>query len=247
MLTVPYSACIGTTGLRCGAGRGAPPPFSGATPAECLAWTLLGLRDESEQSGAADWAPYLGALPAAVDSPTSGRWGRKQVAELQLGHAVFVTAKSLAKDAKGTRALGGGGGQGGCGGESGGGGGGGGPERGGDGADGGVSAVDWAWALSCVRSRAIEVESGFAVESLLVPFLDMFNHVHAEPHAAWASDSVSLGAIEVEGEGDGGVVVLTALRDIPAGRAACRLPPHTSWHLTTTPVITSPHITNLTF
>ena len=58
VLSIPYSACVGTAGLRTGAGRASRPPFTGATPAECLAWNLLSIRGDSE------WAPYVAALYA---------------------------------------------------------------------------------------------------------------------------------------------------------------------------------------
>jgi hypothetical protein len=216
VLSVPYSACIGTSEIRCGAGRGSQPPFPGATPAECLAWNVLSVR------GHRGWAPYVAALPVAIDSPTAGAWDRKEIAELQIGDAVGAAAIALAKDAKAARTLAevaGAGGAGGAGGEV---------KRKGEAVDddgegeGGVAAgfaKEWAWALSCVRSRAIELEG--ARQSLLVPFVDMLNHVHENPHVTWSSAAAASSA---SGDGGGdeaaagsGCVVLTAERDIRAG------------------------------
>ena len=74
VLSIPYSACIGTEGLRCGAGRDVDPPFENANASARLAWTLLSLRSNPE------WAPYLLALPHSLDAPTSGAWSRKEIA-----------------------------------------------------------------------------------------------------------------------------------------------------------------------
>ena len=205
VLSIPYSACVGTAGLRTGAGRASRPPFAGATPAECLAWNLLSIRGDSE------WAPYVAALPTGIDSPTSGAWNRKEIAELQIGDAVAAAAIALAKDAKAARTIA----------EA--------SEGGGAATSAGAGGVgvgdhetfakDWAWALSCVRSRAIELEGR---QSLLVPFVDMLNHVHEAPHVAWSSAAPATGDESGDGDGDGGgggsgrgasgCVVLTAER-----------------------------------
>jgi hypothetical protein len=198
VLTVPYAACLGTAGLKCGAGSGASPPFEGASPAECLAWTLLAARADDGDA----WAPYLSALPSAIDSPTSGSWDRKEVAELQIGEAVFKTAVCLAKDAKAARAIAGGAG---LPGDA--------PPGEDDAARDARVAREWAWALSCVRSRAVELtpEGGGSPQSLLVPFVDMLNHVHVDPRVSWTS-------VPGDGDGDAGAAVaLVAERDVSAG------------------------------
>jgi histone-lysine N-methyltransferase SETD3 len=193
VLKVPYGACLGTAGLACGIGRDAPPPFEGAAPSECLARVLIGARDDPEH--AERWAPYVRALPGPepLDTPTSGRWSRKEVAELQIGEAVFTTAVCLAKDAKAGRAfaaarkrqaerLSGVG-----------------AKKSSDSSPAADSfdaltpseldaaQRDWTWAMSCVRSRAIELapEGGGERQVILVPFVDMMNHSHAEPNVEW--------------------------------------------------------------
>jgi len=275
VLAVPHSACVGTVGLRCGAGGTETSPLPhGATTAERLAWTLLSLR------GNRAWAPYLAALPHVVDSPMAGAWDHGEIAELQVGDAVAAAAISLAKDAKMARTIaaaleaenGAGAPP-----RTGAGGGGSGGEVLGvaAGTDAGKTnageadaveahvartteseseardamAKDWAWALSCVRSRAIELEGrdgSAARQSLLVPFVDMINHVHDDPHVAWSSHASADGGgvvtceIDQGGEGGesgcpslddtgcqpgashsissgGGCVELTAERDIAAG------------------------------
>ena len=97
VLTVPYSACISQAGLGKGAGSlaDAKLPFENATPAECVAWHLLVARGGDASTNQDTWKPYVDALPAAVDSPTSGLWDRKEVAELQIGEAVFKAALTL--------------------------------------------------------------------------------------------------------------------------------------------------------
>ena len=166
VLSIPYSACIGTEGLRCGAGRDVDPPFENANASARLAWTLLSLRSNPE------WAPYLLALPHSLDAPTSGAWSRKEIAELQVADCIATAAMILARDAKAVRKLI--------------------ARR--DGVDEKDAAADerlsadWAWALSCVRSRAIELEyPDGGSQSFLVPFVDMLNHSHNEPCVAWTS------------------------------------------------------------
>ena len=198
VLTVPYAACLGTAGLKCGAGSGASPPFEGASPAECLAWTLLAARADDNDA----WAPYRAALPSTIDAPTSGSWERKEVAELQIGEGIFQTAVCLAKDAKAARAIAGGAG---LPGDA--------PPGEDDAARDARVAREWAWALSCVRSRAVELtpEGGGSPQSLLVPFVDMLNHVHEDPLVSWTS-------VPGDGDGDAGAAVaLVAEQHISAG------------------------------
>ena len=173
-------------------------PFEGASPAECLAWTLLAARADDSDA----WAPYLAALPSAIDAPTSGSWERKEVAELQIGEGIFQTAVCLAKDAKAARAIAGGAGL---------------PGDAVPGEDDAARdariAREWSWALSCVRSRAVELtpEGGGSPQSLLVPFVDMLNHVHEDPLVSWTS-------VPGDGDGDAGAAVaLVAEQHISAG------------------------------
>ena len=217
VLSVPYAACIGTEGLRCGAGRDQPPPFEGASAAARLAWTLLSLRSD------ADWAPYLVALPHSLDTPTSGAWSRKEIAELQVADCVAAAAMTLARDARSVPMIV--------------------ARR--DGVDEKDAAADdrlsadWAWALSCVRSRAIELEyPNGATQSFLVPYVDMLNHAHVDPAVAWTSedahrrghlnrdgppdaavnaDDDSVAVEDEELKKDLGKVVLIAMRDIAEG------------------------------
>ena len=222
VLSIPYSACIGTEGLRCGAGRDVDPPFENANASARLAWTLLSLRSNPE------WAPYLLALPHSLDAPTSGAWSRKEIAELQVADCIATAAMILARDAKAVRKLI--------------------ARR--DGVDEKDAAADerlsadWAWALSCVRSRAIELEyPDGGSQSFLVPFVDMLNHSHNEPCVAWTSkkghrrvqqvltkDGATAEELKKEAEAkdedaavafedeelnkDAGCVVLVALKDI---------------------------------
>ncbi|MDA9097726.1 SET domain-containing protein [bacterium] len=193
ILTVPYTACIAQGGLGRGAGSldGATPPFENATPAECLAWNLLEARggDKSET-----WKAYVEALPVSIDSPTSGLWDRKEVAELQVSEAVFKAALTLGKDGKAAKNI---------------------AARGGipGGGDDGEVAKRWSWALACVRSRAIELAvDGGTKQSLLVPFVDMLNHMHVEPNTEWTTTTVD--GSEKEGTTS---VVIVAKKDIPAG------------------------------
>ena len=219
VLSVPYAACIGTEGLRCGAGRDQPPPFEGASAAARLAWTLLSLRSD------ADWAPYLVALPHSLDTPTSGAWSRKEIAELQVADCVAAAAMTLARDARSVPMIV--------------------ARR--DGVDEKDAAADdrlsaeWAWALSCVRSRAIELEyPNGATQSFLVPYVDMLNHAHVDPAVAWTSEDAhrrghlnrdgppgaavnadpdpdSVATEDEELKKDLGKVVLIAMRDIAEG------------------------------
>ena len=204
VLTVPYSACISQAGL----GRGASAladaklPFENATPSECVAWNLLVARGGDASTNEDTWKPYVDALPAVVDSPTSGLWDRKEVAELQIGEAVFKAALTLGKDAKTARTIAASG------------------AVPGEGADGIGFAERWAWALSCVRSRAIELSCdgrGGATETMLVPYVDMLNHAHVDPNVEWT-------AVAVPDDDEGAnrteqklVVALLARRDVRAG------------------------------
>ena len=120
------------------------------------------------------WKPYVDALPAAVDFPTSGLWDRKEVAELQIGEAVFKAALTLGKDAKTARTIAASGAV----------------PGGGDERD---FAERWQWSLSCVRSRAIELSSdgqGGATRAMLVPYVDMLNHKHVDPNVEWTTVAV---------------------------------------------------------
>ena len=141
--------------------------FEGASAAARLAWTLLSLRSDT------DWAPYLVALPHSLDTPTSGAWSRKEIAELQVADVIAAAAMTLARDARSVPMIV--------------------ARR--DGVDEKDAAADerlsadWAWALSCVRSRAIELEyPNGATQSFLVPFVDMLNHAHVDPAVAWTSE-----------------------------------------------------------
>jgi histone-lysine N-methyltransferase SETD3 len=206
VLTVPYSACISQAGLGKGAGSlaDAKLPFENATPAECVAWHLLVARGGDASTNQDTWKPYVDALPAAVDSPTSGLWDRKEVAELQIGEAVFKAALTLGKDAKNARTIAASGAL----------------PGGGDERD---FAERWAWALSCVRSRAIELSSdghSGATQAMLVPFVDMLNHKHVDPNVEWTTVAVANDESPDETTEDDKqklVVALLARRDVSAG------------------------------
>lgn len=192
VMSVPVDACVGAGAVRCGAGGAAvPAPFPGATAVECLAWNLLGVKDEEK------WKPYVDALPAGFDTPTSGAWDSKEIAELQIGDAVAGVAITLAKDAKAARAV----------------------------AEKEVDPRAWAWALACARTRATEVRtenaSGAdtgALGLLLVPFVDMMNHSHEDAHVEFSHEAGPVTGVAADGDDQNtGRLVLTAVRDIPAG------------------------------
>ena len=211
VLTVPFSACISQAGLGKGANAlaDAKLPFENATPSECVAWNLLVARGGDASTNEDTWKPYVDALPAVVDSPTSGLWDRKEVAELQIGEAVFKAALTLGKDAKTARTIAASGAVPGN------------PKA----KDGEIGFAErWGWALSCVRSRAIECSSdgqGGATQAMLVPYVDMLNHAHVDPNVEWTAvavpdddDSVS----QKNGEAKQKLVVaLLARRDVRAG------------------------------
>jgi histone-lysine N-methyltransferase SETD3 len=203
VLTVPYSACISQAGLGKGAGSlaDAKLPFENATPAECVAWHLLVARGGDASTNQDTWKPYVDALPAAVDSPTSGLWDRKEVAELQIGEAVFKAALTLGKDAKNARTIAASGAL----------------PGGGDERD---FAERWAWALSCVRSRAIELSSdgqGGATRAMLVPYVDMLNHKHVDPNVEWTTVAVPDDDASASENKTKLVVALLAKKDVRAG------------------------------
>ena len=203
VLTVPYSACISQAGLGKGASALADPepPFENATPAECVAWHLLVARGGDASTNRDAWKPYVDALPAAVDSPTSGLWDRKEVAELQIGEAVFKAALTLGKDAKTARTIAASGAV----------------PGGGDERD---FAERWQWSLSCVRSRAIELSSdgqGGATRAILVPYVDMLNHKHVDPNVEWTTVAVPDDDASASENKTKLVVALLAKKDVRAG------------------------------
>ena len=203
VLTVPYSACISQAGLGKGASALADPepPFENATPAECVAWHLLVARGGDASTNRDAWKPYVDALPAAVDSPTSGLWDRKEVAELQIGEAVFKAALTLGKDAKTARTIAASGAL----------------PGGGDARD---FAYRWQWSLSCVRSRAIELSSdgqGGATRAMLVPYVDMLNHKHVDPNVEWTTVAVPDDDASASENKTKLVVALLAKKDVRAG------------------------------
>ena len=203
VLTVPYSACISQAGLGKGASALADPepPFENATPAECVAWHLLVARGGDASTNRDAWKPYVDALPAAVDSPTSGLWDRKEVAELQIGEAVFKAALTLGKDAKTARTIAASGAV----------------PGGGDERD---FAERWQWSLSCVRSRAIELSSdgqGGATRAMLVPYVDMLNHKHVDPNVEWTTVAVPDDDASASENKTKLVVALLAKKDVRAG------------------------------
>ena len=215
ILSVPYSACISPAGLGRFAGPldDATPPFENATPAECLAWNLLEARGGASSDA---WKGYVNALPDLIDTPTSGQWTGKEVAELQVGEAVFQASLTLGKDSKAASKIAGTGGI----------------PGGGDDAE---VTKEWAWALACVRSRAIALDAdGGTTQTLLVPFVDMLNHTHETPNTEWTTGAGE-GDFEEgkdegkagEGKDDGNAsktssenttsVVIVAKQDIAAG------------------------------
>ena len=203
VLIVPYSACISQAGLGKGAGSlaDAKLPFENATPAECVAWHLLVARGGDASTNRDAWKPYVDALPAAVDSPTSGLWDRKEVAELQIGEAVFKAALTLGKDAKTARTIAASGAL----------------PGGGDARD---FAYRWQWSLSCVRSRAIELSSdgqGGATRAMLVPYVDMLNHKHVDPNVEWTTVAVPDDDASASENKTKLVVALLAKKDVRAG------------------------------
>jgi|TARA_B110000003_G_scaffold77683_1_gene79228 histone-lysine N-methyltransferase SETD3 len=186
---VPFTACLGTTGLRCGYATcplddgdvGSSKQFY--TPSDRLAATLAHARFEAEGgTGGGDrdggaWRAYVvDALPQTVDSPVT-TWTNAEIAEMAFARGIGNCAKAKARDAGTIKKL---------------------NEKYGD--------ASWtkhfAWALSCVRSRAVDLERG---ESFLAPMLDMLNHSHGAANVKWdASD-------------DGEAVVLRALKTIDEG------------------------------
>ena len=161
-LRVPFRACVGTSGLRCGATS--CPLDDGAegsakalyTPSDRLAATLAKIRWESERGVDDAWTPYVDALPRDVDSPVNG-WTNEEIGEMQFARGIGNCAKVKARDAGTVKKL---------------------METHGEES----WAKHWTWALACVRSRAVDLERG---ESFLAPVLDMLNHSHGSANVKW--------------------------------------------------------------
>ena len=191
LFKVPFSACVGTPGLKCGVN--VCPLDDGTvdssktfrTPSDRLAATLALVRWEAEdgklvkdEAGeATSWAAYAAALPGNVDGPVF-TWTNEEIAEMQFPRAIGNAAKTKARDLGLEREL---------------------KEKYGE--------ESWAklfrWALSCVRSRAVDLERG---ESFLAPMLDMLNHSHGDANVKWdandAGDAVALTALTTVQPGD---------------------------------------------
>ena len=154
---VPFSACVGTTGLRCG--KNVCPLDDGAvgssrefyTASDRLAATLAATRAENGTHEA-----YCVALPGRVETPTT-EWTKAEIGELGFVRAIANCAKTKSRDDEVERRL---------------------LEK--------YGAESWAkhfaWARACVRSRAVGLEHG---ESFLAPVLDMVNHSHTAANVKW--------------------------------------------------------------
>ena len=197
VLTVPYAACLGTAGLKCGAGSGASPPFEGASPAECLAWTLLAARADDSDA----WAPYLAASPPRSthqppDRGNARRWPNSRSARgssrppcasprtprRRAPSPAARASRATRSPARTTPPAT--------------------PDR--------ARVVVGALVRAQSRPRA-HPEGGGSPQSLLVPFVDMLNHVHEDPLVFWTS-------VPGDGDGDAGAAVaLVAEQHISAG------------------------------
>ena len=161
VLTVPYAACLGT-GSRCGAGAARVPP-SRRLPRGCLAWTL-----SPPARTTATWAPCLAALPPRSthqppDRGNARRWPNSRSAR---GSSRPPCASRTprrrrpspaARASRATRSAG---------------------------EDGAPAAPigEWSWALSCAAVAPSTHPRGRRIPAiLLVPFVDMLNHVHEDP------------------------------------------------------------------
>lgn len=156
-LRVPFSACVGTSGLRCG--KNVCPLDDGAvgssrefyTASDRLAATLAATRAENGTHQA-----YCVALPGRVETPTT-EWTKAEIGELGFVRAIANCAKTKSRDDEVERRL---------------------LEK--------YGAESWAkhfaWARACVRSRAVGLEHG---ESFLAPVLDMVNHSHTAANVKW--------------------------------------------------------------
>ena len=175
ILFIPFSCCVGTQGLRVGAGGESLPPFEQATSSERLAAELLRQRDLKEKS---EFFPYINALPKVIDSPTCGMWTTEEIKEMQFADAIGTCAKTLARDSvnvetyfkkEETTAT--------------------------------TSCrnwtkKEWAWAMANARSRAVEIDADIGdvgnnkgrmppSGAFVAPFIDMCNHTHVDPAAFW--------------------------------------------------------------
>lgn len=181
LLTVPFRACVGTSGLLCGYTRcplddGVPGSSRALfTASDRLAATLAALATSEDGEG---WAGYADALPAVVDAPTT-TWTRSEMAELEFVRAIGNCVKVKSRDETVERAI---------------------AEKYG-GETGWVKK--FAWARACVRSRAVDLERG---ESFLAPVMDMINHSHSNANVKWDSsddgESVVLRALRTVAPGE---------------------------------------------
>ena len=189
VLFVPFACCVGTQGLRVGAGGDSLPPFEQATSSERLAAELLRQRDLKEKS---DFYPYINALPKVIDSPTCGTWTTEEIKEMQFADAIGTCAKTLARDSvnvemhfkkeetTATRSC------------------------------RNWTKKEWAWAMANARSRAVEIDADIGdvgnnegrmppSGAFVAPFIDMCNHTHVDPAAFWRPAYSEKKKKEIEG------------------------------------------------